>query len=151
MTSRILIDANVFMYATGTDHPLKAPSLAVLELATEHQSFFTNAEVFQEILHRHISQRRWDAVKATFFFDQMELMESRIEPVFAADVLSAAELAGRYPNLSARDLIHVAIAVRAGATHIVSADAAFDGLAEVQRLDPLLIDRWRGDIAGSAA
>lgn len=70
-------------------------------------------------------------------------MKGRIEPLIDKDVELASKLADRYPALSARDLIHVAIAVRAGATHIVSADTAFDVVTEIQRLDPLRVAEWR--------
>lgn len=73
-------------------------------------------------------------------------MEGRIEPMLAEDVRRANEMADRYPRLSARDLIHVAIAVRAGATHIVTADSAFDVVSEIERLDPLRVEEWRSAV-----
>jgi predicted nucleic acid-binding protein len=76
-------------------------------------------------------------------------MGSRIEPMLAEDVTRAAEMSNRYPSLSARDLVHAAIAIRAGATHIVSADSAFDVLTEITRLDPLRVEEWRTDVAAS--
>lgn len=74
------------------------------------------------------------------------LMSGRVEPLLAEDVLSATIFADRYPRLSSRDLIHVAIAMRAGATHIVSADAAFDVVTEIERLDPARVEEWRGRV-----
>jgi predicted nucleic acid-binding protein len=45
-------------------------------------------------------------------------------------------LANSLPYLGARDLLHLAIMQRVGATSIVTADSAFDAVASVQRLDP---------------
>ena len=135
------------MYAEGRPHPLKGPCEAILELAGEHLgSFLTSAEVLQEIVHRNLAQNSWEVGKQ-LLLESVTLMENRIEPMLPQDVVSAAKLADCYPALSARDLIHVAIAVRAGATHIVSADTAFDVVTEIERLDPLRVAEWRGEVS----
>lgn len=66
------------------------------------------------------------------------------EPVLRSDVQLAGELADRYPRLSARDLIHVAVMQRVGATHIVTADQAFDDIEGIERLDSALVEEWKG-------
>lgn len=134
------------MYVAGRPHPLKEPSQSVLDLATDNPQFFTDAEVLQEILHRYVSLREHARALAAVN-EARSLMEGRIEPLLAEDVVLAADLANRYPSLSARDLIHVAIAMRAGASHIVSADTAFDGLTEIERLDPVRVAEWRELVA----
>jgi predicted nucleic acid-binding protein len=56
----ILIDANVFMYAAGAEHPYKKRSLAYLQrIAGEEIDAVIDAEVLQEILHRYRALRRW--------------------------------------------------------------------------------------------
>ena len=143
----ILIDTNIPMYVWGKPHSLSEHSRQVLRLSEERpQAFFTDAEVLQEMLHRYIAVRQWPAAgPAIVAF--AKVMSGRIEPLFGEDVLHAAKLADCYPALSARDLIHVAIAVRAGATHIVSADTAFDVVTEIERLDPLRVAEWRGEVS----
>ncbi|MGQ9573571.1 MAG: type II toxin-antitoxin system VapC family toxin, partial [Dehalococcoidia bacterium] len=74
-------------------------------------------------------------------------MRERVEPVQAIDVEQAALLADRYPDLGARDLLHAAVMSRLGIRRIVSADAGFDRLPEVERLDPTDIVVWRGKLA----
>ena len=69
-------------------------------------------------------------------------MEGRIEPLLAEDVLRAAGLAPDYPRLSARDLVHLALMERLGVERMASADAGFDGIAWLARLDPLTLDSW---------
>lgn len=137
----ILIDANVFMYIAGRAHPLKEPSRTVLGLAADYPRFFTDAEVLQELLHRYISLGERAKARAAVT-EARSIMGDRIEPVLAEDVRQAADLANRYTQLSARDLIHVAVARRAGASHIVSADTALDVVTEIGRLDPLHVADW---------
>jgi predicted nucleic acid-binding protein len=69
-------------------------------------------------------------------------MRSRIEPVFTRDVERAASLADEHAEFEARDLVHVAVMERVGATAIVTADTTFDGLKGIERLDPLKANRW---------
>lgn len=140
----IHVDANIPVYVWGREHPLKRAATDVFDLIALHPaSFFTDAEVLQELLHRYRALGMWDSVRDKFA-GFAELVSGRIEPMLEADVLAAADLAGRYPQLSARDLIHVAVMLRAGARHIVSADSGFDVITEVERLDPLRADEWRG-------
>jgi predicted nucleic acid-binding protein len=136
------------MYVAGRPHRLKEPSRTVLELAADNSQFFTDAEVLQELLHRYVSLR--DHPKAAAAVNEARLlMGGRIEPMLAEDVTRAAEMSNRYPGLSARDLVHAAIAIRAGATHIVSADSAFDVLTEIERLDPLRVEEWRAEVTAN--
>src|SRR3990172_1833102 len=109
MTSRILIDTNVFIYSVGSEHPLRDPSIDILRLVAESANlFFTNAEVFQEMLHRYVSLRRWQTARI-WVADFLELMAGRIEFVNEDDVRQAVALADDHPNIEARDLLHVAV------------------------------------------
>ena len=50
------LDANVLMYAAGSDHPLQEPCRQALRKAVDEEvSLVTDAEVLQEILHRYFS------------------------------------------------------------------------------------------------
>lgn len=153
--SRLFLDANIPTYAAGRDHPLKVPCKEVLRLSARYpRSFFTDAEVLQEMLHRYLALRRWPEGKQVVV-DFAALMASSIEPVFAGDVLSACDLADRYAarpgaRLAARDLLHAAVMIRAegDAAKIVSADGDFDELAAegIERLDPANVEVWRQEV-----
>ena len=53
----ILVDSNVPMYLVGAPHTHKTDSQRALErLISERQRLVTDAEVFQEILHRADSE-----------------------------------------------------------------------------------------------
>ena len=136
------IDANVPMYAAGSEHPLRTPCSRVMDVIAAHPGrFITDAEVFQEIIHRYLSERRWPLGRDVFN-RFVRVMQRYIEPVYAQDVLDAATLADDHPGINARDLVHAAVALRLGVSRIVSTDTDFDRLPVVTRLAPERIDEW---------
>jgi predicted nucleic acid-binding protein len=86
MADSIFLDANIPMYAAGRVHPLKQPCIDVLSLAAHHPArFITDAEVFQEILHRYRAIGRWHDGEQ-LFRKFIELMRGQIADVLVADV-----------------------------------------------------------------
>ena len=142
MSPAVFVDANVPIYAAGRSHAYKEPCSRVLTLAAENpQAFITDSEVLQELMHRYLASGRWvQGREVVLAF--AEIMEGRIEPVLAEDVLSAAGAADRHAGVSSRDLVHAAVMQRLGSTHIVSADTDFDHLPGIERLDPSRIGEW---------
>ncbi len=101
----------------------------------------SDAEVVQELLHRYIALRMWDT--GQHMVERfLVLMEGRLEPISALDVGEAARLATPNDGMSARDLLHVAVMQRLGVTHIVSADADYDRVGGITRLDPAQWSVW---------
>ena len=149
MSPAAFIDANIPIYAAGREHPYKDPCADTLCMVAENpRSFVTDAEVLQELVHRYLAQDRWALgreVLRTFAL----VMQDRIEPVYAGDILSGADLADRHPGISARDLVHAAVMLRLGAEHVISADTDFDRLTGITRLDPMLIGEWGSSFQGS--
>lgn len=146
MSPAAFIDANVPIYAAGRAHPLKEPCVQVLLLAAEHpQTFVTDAEVLQELLHRYLSLRLWPVGREAFHRFS-ELMEERIEAVQAVDIQRAASLADAHHELGARDLLHAAVMQRLGLHRIISADTGFDRLAGMERLDPSQVSIWQQSV-----
>lgn len=141
------LDANIPIYATGRPHPLREPCLRVLELvAQQPDAFLTDAEVLQELLHRYLALRMWPEPGRPALDSFADLTRERVEPVYAVDVEEAADLAIGHPRLSARDLVHLAVMKRLGVTQIVTADAGFDRVPDVERLDPARVAEWRGSV-----
>ena len=139
---RAFIDANIPMYAAGEEHSLREPSIRVMQVVAAYPDrFLTDAEVFQEIIHRYVSVRRWPHGREVFN-DFVEAMYGRIEPVYAQDVFDAAALADNHPGINARDLVHAAVALRLGVSRIISTDTDFDRLPVVARLAPERVDEW---------
>ena len=146
MSPAVFIDANVPIYAAGGDHPHKEPCARILRMAAEDpQPFVTDSEVLQELMHRYLASGRW-ALGLEVLRAFAEALDGRIEPVHAEDVLAAAELAGRHPDVSARDLVHTAVMQRLGASRIISADTDFDRLEGIDRLDPSRVMEWERSI-----
>lgn len=143
MSPAAFIDASVPIYAAGRPHPLKEPCAQILLLAAEHpQAFVTDAEVFQELLHRYLALRLWPEGREAFWRFS-ELMADRVAPVHVADVQGAASLADAHQQLSSRDLLHAAVMQRLGLRQIISADTGFDSLPDIRRLDPADLVSWR--------
>ncbi|MDH3500710.1 MAG: hypothetical protein OEM97_11340, partial [Acidimicrobiia bacterium] len=61
-------------------------------------------------------------------------------PVTDSVMRRMTDLVLRFPNLSARDLVHVATCADARIDIIVSPDRAFDEVAGLERIDPLEVD-----------
>lgn len=142
----VFVDTNVPMYAVGALHPLRAPSVRVLEVAAARPAaFVTSAEVLQEIMHRYLRQQRW-AHGRELLSAFSDLFAGRIEGVFAEDVATAARLADSAPGAEARDLLHAAVMRRVGVTRIISTDRGFDRIDGITRLDPARIEVWESTL-----
>jgi predicted nucleic acid-binding protein len=130
----ILIDANIPMYLIGADHPNKAAAQRLLErAATNRERLVTDAEVFQEILHRYVAINRRDAIQPAF--DVLNGVVDEIFTIEAATVERAKDLVLGYVGLSARDAIHVATMQAHEVTRIMSFDAGFDVIPGLSRLN----------------
>lgn len=134
--SRVFLDTNVPMYAGGVPHPQRdGARRAVLAVAGGEIDAVTDSDVFQEILYRYL--RTGEREKGLAIFDSFyRVMFGRILPVDAVDARSARDLADRYPHLSARDLVHLAVMLRHQIAVVVTADVGFDAVPDLRRIDP---------------
>jgi predicted nucleic acid-binding protein len=123
------------MYAHGAEHPYRSPCQAALKRILDEQiPAVVSSEILQEIIHRYLSlQRSQQAIQVVQ--DVMTLIP-RVLPVTRADIKRACELVPKYPTLKARDLMHVAVMLENGLTHILSTDRHFDQVSQVERIDP---------------
>jgi len=129
------LDANVLMYAAGSDHPLRAPCRQALTRAVEREvSLVTDAEVLQEILHRYFSIGRPEAAR-TVHQAAVDLCDEVI-PIAEEQTTRALELLLEHSELTPRDAIHVATMEYRGLEFLLSTDRDFDGLSQVERIDP---------------
>jgi predicted nucleic acid-binding protein len=131
----ILVDANVFMYAAGAEHPHKAPSAGfLLRVAQGEVEAAVDAEALQEILHRYRAMGKWA--------DGRRVYESarRIVPItlpITCELIDAArDLLEAYGGLTVRDAIHSAVALHSGAEAICSYDRDFDRIEGLRRVEP---------------
>lgn len=131
----ILIDTNVFMYAAGAEHALRAPSRRLVErIAGAEIEAAIDAETLQEILHRYRAIDRWQDGKRVY--DLTRQIVPVVLPVTAAILDAAREMMDRLPNLSARDALHAAVAMEYTDGVLYSFDSDFDALPGLDRRIP---------------
>ena len=128
-----LVDTNIPIYLVGAGDTYKARAHRLLDrAATNRERLVTDAEVFQEILHRYVAINRRDAIQPAF--DVLHEVVDDIFPISAAVVDRAKSLVLGYRTLSARDAIHVAAMQEHGVTHVMSFDHGFDAIPGLTRI-----------------
>ena len=132
----VFIDTAVVMYAAGGDHPLRDPCRRIIDRISDGSlDAVTSAEVIQEILHRFLSIGRPES-GATLIERTQDLM-APVLPITHALMRRVPLLAGRYPSLAARDVVHIATCVHEGIGEIITPDRGFDQVVELRRIDPM--------------
>jgi predicted nucleic acid-binding protein len=127
------VDSNIPMYLIGSMHAHKVDAQRLLDRCiAERSRLVTDAEVFQEILHRYRAINRMDAIKPAF--DLLLGVIDETFPVELADVEQARILLMSTEKLSSRDALHAAIMRRNGVRRILSFDTGFEGIAGIQRI-----------------
>ena len=124
----IFVDTNVFMYAVGRAHPLRALAREFLdESRRAGVALCTSAEVIQELAHVYLPISRYDTLD-----DALEIITGNnveVWPLEFDDVTLARELHELHPHLSARDLCHLASCRRRGVREIKTFDRALEAVA----------------------
>ena len=104
----IFVDSNVFIYAVGRSHPLKAEAQKYFQDSSKKgKRLVTSAEVLQELLHVYFPVDRIDTLDAA-----LELATKGVDQIISIDsaaVLHARNLVDNYPSLTARDLLHLSL------------------------------------------
>ena len=129
----IFIDSNIPMYLIGASHRHKVDAQRLLERAiADRAKLVTDAEVFQEILHRYTAIDRRDAIQPAF--DALSGVVDEVYPIGMEQVERAKTIVLGRPRLRARDAIHLAVMERHSVARIMSFDADYDGLPGVTRV-----------------
>ncbi len=130
----ISIDSNVPMYLVGAPHPNKERVLETLmRLVQDGERFITDVEVYQEILHRYTSVRRFDAIDAAF--DSLDEIVDYVETYDMREIRAAREIIGSVNGISARDALHTAVMRKVGTNRILSFDRGFDSYPGIERIE----------------
>ena len=119
----IFVDANVFMYFVGAEHPLRhqARELMVGSLA-QGDRLVTSGEVLQELLNYYLRDQRLDTLD-----DALALAGACMDEIWAVekeDILIARNLADQHAGLEARDLVHLACCIRREPDDLMTFDRA---------------------------
>lgn len=129
----ILIDSNIPMYLTGAPHPHKIDAQRLVDrLIAERQRLVTDAEVLQEILHRHASLNRYLDIQPAY--DVLLRIADEVLPIDRLVLERAKQIVLGYRRLSARDAVHLAVMQQHGVDRILSFDSGFDGFPGITRL-----------------
>jgi predicted nucleic acid-binding protein len=131
----ILVDANIFMYAAGAEHPFKEPSREFLEqVARGEVEAAVDAEVLQELLHRYRASEHW--AEGGRIYDLARQIVPLVIPITAELLDKSRALLDRYIALTARDALHAAVVLSHGLQAICSYDRDFDEIESLKRLQP---------------
>ena len=121
------------MYLLGAEHPHKhASAVLIQKVIQDGERIVTDAEVFQEILHRYTAIKRPEFIEPAF-----ELLRKIVDEVFPIDIRvveSARKIVLSKAGLSAREALHVAAMEIHQVSKIASFDADFDRVPRITRL-----------------
>lgn len=133
---RVLLDSAVFIYAIGIDHPYRDPCRALIA-AMRGGDLVGEASVLavQEVMHQRL-RRTGDRRVAGAAARDMSVF-CTVHGLTAADMRRAVDLFTGSDDLDAADACHAATALNRGIPTIISPDGGFDGVAGLERLDPV--------------
>lgn len=127
----VFLDANVVMYLVGAAHPNRDRAEALLDdLVLSDTRLVTDAEVFQEILHRYSAIKRREAIDPAF--TTLNGLVDDIFPIGADEVAVAKALV--LDGSGARDALHVATMRANSVDRILTFDQGFDWFDDLVRL-----------------
>lgn len=131
----IVLDTNILAYALGGVHPLRDNCRRLLDAVADGRvAASTTPEVIQEFVHVR-AKRRERQRAAREARDYAELL-SPLLTVGLPDLQRGLSLFARHPNLDAADAVLAAVALRAEADALASADAAFAAVRGLTHLEP---------------
>jgi len=125
----IFADTNLFVYAVGRAHPLRDPARRILlDAADDAEALVTSCEVLQELMHIYVPVDRLQTLDHAW-----TLATSRVVDIWSIepdDLDLARSSIVRHPELSARDLLHLACCRRRGISRIHTFDRALRAAVE---------------------
>lgn len=126
------VDANVLIYS-AVESEYRAPCLEIIEsIASGESAGRTSTAVLEEVWHVELSGRagRLDGLAASSYSLFTPLLPVTDDAFRLALALDAS-------GLGANDRLHAGTCLAHGIDVVVSADADFDGVRGVRRVDPL--------------
>lgn len=141
--TRVLVDANVFIYALGAEHPYReACRDVVAALARGEVQAETSVEILQEVAH--VRRRRKGGADAAARAREILAWDLPVHEFDVDDLERALGLIERDDSLPVRDAVHAAMALNREIGAVLSTDRDFDRIEGLTRIDP-------GDAAGVEA
>jgi len=132
---RFLVDANVFLYAVGAEHPYREPCReAVDRMRRRLLAPDASVEMVQEFAH--VRMRRTRRRGAALREARAVAALCRLHDFRGRDLDLALRLAGRHEAIDLRDAVYAGTALANGIDAILSADRDFDPVEGLDRIDP---------------
>jgi predicted nucleic acid-binding protein len=132
MTTAFL-DATVFIYAVGADHPLRTPCSTLIRAAAEGDiGAETSALVVQEVLHQR-ARRTGDRAHAVEWASHIPAI-CYVHDLRSDDLDRATQFFAAHAELDAADAAHAAVAENRSCDVLISADRAFSSLTSNVRV-----------------
>ncbi|MBW3604541.1 MAG: type II toxin-antitoxin system VapC family toxin [Actinobacteria bacterium] len=133
---RLAVDTTVPIYALGVPSPQRAACRGLIDaVAAERVRLEASIGIVQEVAHvrSHRTGDRDDAARQA----QRLLTLLECHPVERPDMERALGLFAAHRRLDMLDALHAATALNHGHDRIVTADRAFDDVAQLQRIEPV--------------
>lgn len=132
---RFLYDTSVFVYALGGEHAYREPCREIVRRAAAGDlQGEASGDLLQELVHQRL-RRTGDRVAAVQAARNVAKL-AWWHPLEPNDVQRGIDLFQNHNNLDARDAVFAALAINRGIDAILSTDRAFDGVEELERIDP---------------
>jgi predicted nucleic acid-binding protein len=133
--TRVYLDSNIVLYAIGEESRFRNPCRRLLQSVVNRDLVGeTSVLTVQDVVHHR--QRRGDVAPVAHGRDVLSIC-SVAHPLDTSVVRMALSLMDGRPGLGTADAIHVATALAHGIETVISADADFDAVAGIERVDPL--------------
>lgn len=133
--TRVLLDTNVFVYATGKRSRYRDTCREiVVALGDGRLEGDACVDLLQELVHQRLRQTGDRHVATALGRDVASLL--RLHATREDDLPLAFTLFEDHPGLDLRDATFAAVALRVGLDTIISADGAFDLVPGMRRVDP---------------
>jgi predicted nucleic acid-binding protein len=131
---RFLFDTSVFVYALGSEHRYREPCQTILR---EMRDGKLAGEASIELVHEfaYVRQRRLTRTDAARWARRIK-RACPLHAVDLSDIERALDLWCAHERLDMRDAIFAAQALNRKIDAILSPDSDFDGVPDLQRIDP---------------
>jgi len=134
--TRLLVDTAVFVYADGGEHRYREPCRRIIGLvAAGDLELEASVELVQEFAHVQLRSGRERAVVLARARRVADLC--MLHPADVRDGRMMLRLLAEHDRLMPRDALFAATALNRGIDGILSPDRDFDGIAGLERVDPL--------------
>ncbi|MCE5329787.1 type II toxin-antitoxin system VapC family toxin [bacterium] len=128
---KVFIDTNIPIYAAGSPHSNKEPSIKILENISNGNIYgVTSVEVLQEILYRFQAINLLE--KGIEIFDEFSNIVDEVLPINFNIVESAKSIILKTPVINTRDAVHAATIIYYNISYIASFDKHFKNIENIR-------------------